>query len=93
MATTLKNLLTSALYADGKVQTGNWSAHRNLYRPQCILVYHGTKVIMEVDLQAKTLNSLTYKVPKAKEMESITKILAGGGVSEKFTPAQKGISV
>ena len=93
MATTLKNLLTSALYSEDKVQTGNWSAHRNLYRPQCVLVYHGAKVIMEVDLQAKTVAPLTHKKQGSKEMASITKILAGGGVSDKFTPAKKGISV
>lgn len=93
MATTLKNLLFTALYADGKVRTGNWIAHRNLYRPQCVLVFHGTKIIMEVDMQDKTVNSLTYAVPRTKEMESISRILAGGGIEQKYEPAQRGIGV
>ena len=93
MATTLKNLLITALYADDKVRTGNWIAHRNLYRPQCVLVFHGTKIIMEVDMQDKTVNSLTYAVPRVKEMESISRILAGGGIEQKYEPAQRGIGV
>ena len=93
MATTLKNLLKTALYSPDKVQTGNWIAQRHLYRPQCVLVFHGTKIIMEVDMQDKTINSLTYAVPRAKEMESISRILAGGGIEQKYEPARKGIGV
>lgn len=93
MAINRKNLLKTALYSPDKVQTGNWTAQRHRGRPNCVLVYHGTKVIMEVDLASKTVNSLSYKVPKAKEMESISQILTGAGVEEKYEVAKKGISV
>lgn len=88
-----KNLLKTALYSPDKVQTGNWTAQRHRGRPTCVLVYHGTKVIMEVDLAKKTVTPLTHKKQGSKEMASITAILAGGGITAKFIPAKKGISV
>lgn len=93
MAINRKNLLKSALYSPDKVQTGNWTAQRHRGRPNCVLVYHGTKVIMEVDLASKTVAPLTHKKQGSKEMASIAAILAGAEVDAKFTPAKKGISV
>lgn len=93
MAINRKNLLKSALYSPDKVQTGNWTAQRHRGRPNCVLVYHGTKVIMEVDLVSKTVAPLTHKKQGSKEMASISAILAGAEIDTKFTPAKKGISV
>ena len=93
MAITRKNLLKSALYSEGKVQTGNWSAQRHRGRPQCVLVYHGITVIMEVDLRAKTIAPLTHLKQGSKEMASIRTILDGADISAPFIPAKRGISV
>jgi hypothetical protein len=88
-----KTLLKTALYSPDKVQTGNWSAQRHRSRPNCVLVYHGTKVIMEVDLVGKTVTPLTSKKQGSKEMASIVQILAGVGITETFVPIKKGIEV
>jgi Cu/Ag efflux protein CusF len=88
-----KNLLKTALYSPDKVQTGNWTAQRHRGRPQCVLVYHGTKVIMEVDLAKKTVTPLTHKKQGSKEMASITMMLTSAGITDPFIPSKKGIGV
>lgn len=93
MAITRKNLLKSALYSPDKVQTGNWTAQRHRGRPNCVLVYHGTKVIMEVDLKSKTVTALTHRKPDSKATASIALILTGAGILDKFVPIKRGLSV
>lgn len=93
MSITRKNLLRTALYSEDKVQTGNWSAQRHRGRPQCVLVYHGQYVIMEVDLQRKTITALTHRKQDSKATASIALILSGAGILDKFVPIKRGLAV
>jgi hypothetical protein len=84
-----KNLLLSALRSPDPVSAGAWSAQRHRGRPHCVLVYNGTKVIMEVDCLHKRVTALSTKPLTPHDRGSVTVILQGAGIDQSYVPARK----
>jgi len=92
--TTFARLLSTALYTDGAVGArNNWKALRNRSRPTHIIVWHGNRAIMDVDMEDKTVAPLTGHEVAPNLMKNISAILRGAEVEQKFVPAMTGLQL